>query len=199
MLNKLCCILAKKLTKYSEPEKEPIYVYGLELIISTIICLISILLVSVLLSDAKSGILFVSIFVPLRLFTGGYHAATYSKCFIISNFSYLVILFLKNIFWNRLPLSLWILILVCTGNYITRNAPVINVHQPIDKYKQLHNKKITKYILLIDCALIVYLLTNQKELMCMAILSICLIAAFMLIADKSFFIRKGRTSNEISC
>lgn len=199
MLNKMSCILAKKLIKFSQPEKEAIYVYGLELIISTVIGLVSILLISALLSDVRSGIVFIFTFVPLRLFSGGYHAMTYRKCFIISNFSYLVILFLKDILWDKLPSGIWFCLLICVSTYIVKNAPVINLRQPINKCKQMRNKRITRHILVTDGIWIVYLLINHKELMSMAILSICLISAFMLIVNKSFFIRKEQMKNEVSC
>lgn len=199
MLNKVSCILAKKLAKYSEPEKEDIYIYGLELIISTVMGLISILFISVVLSNIKLGILFIFIFVPLRLFTGGYHAATYCKCFIVSNFSYLLVLILKNILWSKLLSEIWICLFIFVSYYIIKNAPVINVHQPINKYKQMRNKRVTKYILAADGIWILYLAINYKELLSMAVLSICLIAAFMLIADKSFSIRKEQIKNEVSC
>lgn len=199
MLNKVSCILAKELAKSSEPEKEPIYIYGLELIISTVIGLIAILIISVALSNIRSGILFIFVFVPLRLFTGGYHAATYYQCFIITNISYMAVLILKNMLWNKLPFGIWLCLFICVSVYIIKNAPAINVHQPINKYKQMQSKRMTRYILAADGIWIVYLFVNNKELMSMAILSICLIAAFMLIAGQSFLIRKERINDEISC
>lgn len=51
MLNKAAGKLAKKLAEYSDTDKEEIYIYGVELIISTFFCLFSILLVSCLLSS----------------------------------------------------------------------------------------------------------------------------------------------------
>ena len=87
MLNKVACKLAKKIVECSDTDKEEIYIYGLELIISTFFGLSSILLISCLLFCFTSGLVFISVFVPLRLFTGGYHAENYGKCFIISNIS----------------------------------------------------------------------------------------------------------------
>lgn len=185
MLNKVAGILAKKLVEYSDADKEEIYIYGLELIISTFFGLISILLISCLLSHFTSGLVFISVFVPLRLFTGGYHAATYSKCFVISNISYLLILFVRDITLEIFPMWIWSFLLIGTCCYIMKNAPIINSAQPINESKQKRNKKMTKYILIADMAWIVCLAINQRELMVMAILGIFLASVLMLISDKS--------------
>lgn len=183
MLNKIASKLAKKLIRYSEAGKEEIYIYGLELIISTFFCLLSILLVPCLLSSFTSGLVFISIFVPLRLFSGGYHAKTYSKCFVISNLSYLLVLFLKYITWKIVPMEIWWCLLAGMCYYIVKNAPIINPAQPISESKQKRSKKITKYILTADIVWIIYLALIQEELMSMAILSICLVSAMMLISE----------------
>lgn len=192
MLYKMSVKLAKKLVEHSEDKKEDIYIYGLELIISTIIGLSSILLMSYMLSELKSGLIFIIMFVPLRLFTGGYHATTYGKCFVISNCSYLIILVLKYMMWDNTPSGIWIGLLIIASCYIAANAPVINQAQPISEYKQMHSKRIARYILITEIAVIAIPSADQKDLMCMSVLSICLVAAFMLITDKAFMQSKKR-------
>lgn len=108
MLNKVAYKIAKKIVECSDADKEEIYIYGLELIISTFFGLVSILLISCLLSRFTSGLVFISVFVPLRLFTGGFHAATYNRCFVISNISYLLILFVRDITLEIFPMWTWL-------------------------------------------------------------------------------------------
>lgn len=189
MLNKVASKLAKKLAECTDADKEEIYIYGLELIISTFFGLISILILSCLLSRFRSGLVFISVFVPLRLFTGGYHAATYSKCFVISNISYLIVLLVRDITLEVIPIWIWSFLLIGMCCYIIKNAPIINSAQPINESKQKRNKKMAKFILIADIVWIVYLALNQRELMVMAILSICLASVLMLISDKSFIVR----------
>lgn len=78
MLNKVSVQLSKFLLYKIKGDKqeEDIYTYGFELIISTIGFFVSIVTISTILSDFVSGLVFLATFVPLRLFTGGYHAAT---------------------------------------------------------------------------------------------------------------------------
>lgn len=189
MLNKVAGKLAKKLAECSDADKEEIYIYGLELIISTFLGLISILILSCLLSSFTSGLVFIFVFVPLRLFIGGYHAATYSKCFVISNISYLIVLLVRDITLEMFPMWIWYFLLIGMCCYIIKNAPIINSAQPINESKQKRNKKMTKFILIADIVWIVYLALNRRELMVMAILSICLASVLMLISDKSFNVR----------
>lgn len=196
MLYKVSAKLAKKLVEHSEDEKEDVYIYGLELIISTVVELASILLISYLLFELKSGLIFLIMFVPLRLFTGGYHAKTYGKCFVISNCAYLTILVLKYIMWDNIPSEIWIELLLIASCYIAANAPVINQAQPINEYKQMRSKRIARFILITEIAAIAILSVSHKELMSMSVLSICLVAAFMLITDKSFMQLKKRGVTE---
>lgn len=189
MLNKVAGELAKKLVNCSDTDKEEIYIYGLELIISTFFGLFSILLLSCLLSCFTSGLVFISVFVPLRLFIGGYHAETYSKCFIISNVSYLLILFVRDIALKIFPIWIWSFLLIGMCSYILKNAPIFNSAQPINEIKQKRNKKMTKYILIVDIVWIFCLALNRRELMVMAILSICLASVLMMISNKSVVVR----------
>jgi Accessory gene regulator B. len=81
-------------------------------------------------------------------------------------------------------------------------APVINPAQPINPYKKIRSKKITKIILCFETLWIFLLSYSRKELFCMAVLSICLIAFFMFIADEPIFIkfkRKGKNEHAFTC
>lgn len=184
MLERIFSKIARKFAEYSDTDKEDIYIYGLEIIISTTIGLSSILLLSYMLSSFMSGLVFLSIFAPLRLFTGGYHASSYGRCFIISNLSFLLVLIIGDIIWEKLSFWGWMFLLSFLCYYIITNAPVVNSNQPISKSKQRQNKKNARLILIFDIVWIIYLSINQKKLMVIAILGICLVGIFMLIPKK---------------
>lgn len=57
--------------------RKSVYVYGAELFFSTSFGTISILLIAVLAGQFISGILFLLVFISLRIFVGGFHASTY--------------------------------------------------------------------------------------------------------------------------
>ena len=66
-------------------EKRPVFVYGFELSLSTLSSILSIILLSIIFKNVYFSLLFLYIFFFLRLFSGGYHAPTYSRCFILTN------------------------------------------------------------------------------------------------------------------
>lgn len=160
-----------------------VYTYGFELIISTFLGLISIVLVSLIQFDLKTGLLFIYIFVPLRLFTGGYHAKTYGKCFVLSNLSFLLVVFVKNNIWMMGTKRVWICLLVIVSICIAKRAPVISLEQQIEATKQQRSKVCARYILALDLLLVLYFSTRDKQNMCLVILTICLVSALMLITD----------------
>lgn len=194
MLNKLSYILATKLLKKvgnSNYDLE-VYVYGFELITSTLACFVTILLFSLSLSELKVGILFIIIFASLRIFTGGYHANTYRKCFVITNLSYILLVLIKKATWKIVPTEVWLCLLVIAIIYIWRKTPIINVAQPISVEKQKICNRNTKIILLLDAIGCLLIALTSKKMMCMMILTVCLVAIFMLIADKSMTYEERR-------
>lgn len=60
-----------------DQRKKVIYTYGIQLSLSTLASMCSIVLLGILLGDAPSAFLFLGVFFFLRLFGGGYHAPTY--------------------------------------------------------------------------------------------------------------------------
>lgn len=192
MLHKISKAMAKKLAMSSEPEKEEIYVYGLELIITTFLGLASIVLVSGVLSEWSSAWIFTGIFVPLRLCTGGYHADTYGKCFVISNLSYLSLLIIKKLTERRVPMLVWLVLLVIACWYIGKNAPVLHRNQMINEQKQKRNRKMARVLLIVDVAVSLGLVIYQSQYVVMVALSIYLVVVFMMVADKKVVFRKKR-------
>lgn len=197
MLHKISKAMAKKLAMSSEPEKEEIYVYGLELIITTFLGLASIVLVSGVLSEWSSAWIFTGIFVPLRLCTGGYHADTYGKCFVISNLSYLSLLIIKKLTERRVPMLVWLVLLVIACWYIGKNAPVLHRNQMINEQKQKRNRKMARVLLIVDVAVSLGLVIYQSQYVVMVALSIYLVVVFMMVADKKVVFRKKRGESAI--
>lgn len=54
--------------------------YGLDVMLSTLLNLLCILMVSLLMGELLLGMVFIFVFVPIRSFTGGYHADTKIRC-----------------------------------------------------------------------------------------------------------------------
>lgn len=189
MLTKISSRLTDLLIKKSKTvsyDKE-VYIYGLELVLSTVFCFVGILLSSCLLSNIYTGIIFILILAPLRTFTGGYHADSYAKCFLISNVLYAVLLIINNYVLNNMNIIIWWTLLLIFSLYISKRAPIINKAQPIKREKQEICKRNTRYVLVFDAIFIFSLFFLNRELMNMAILCIGLVAVLMLIAEKPIY------------
>ena len=102
-----------------------VFVYGLELFISTGLCIISVLGISVWLNMGWLGALFLICFMPIRTLVGGYHASTYGKCFMITNTIAIINIIVCS--WLDklcLPNTIDFFILFCLFIYIILQTPV---------------------------------------------------------------------------
>ena len=135
-----------------------VYIYGIELIISTLAGLISIIGVSKLYSCTILGVIFIIFFVPLRLFTGGYHANTYGKCYFVSILSFGILLSIQYFSWNKISWS----------------------------WNKTFSRSEARKIVFVEGVLILLLAIVDKRIMSMAVLSVWLVVIFMLLANKYF-------------
>ena len=74
-----------------EPEKDKIYAYGMELVLSGLINILSVLLISILLFYPVDGLLFLAAFIPLRTTAGGYHANSHLSCNLVFLSTFIVL------------------------------------------------------------------------------------------------------------
>lgn len=185
MLNQVSSKLAKVLIRKAKciEYEEEVYVYGLELTLSTLAGFSAILVLSILFKAFDEGITFLFMFVPLRLYTGGYHSSTYGKCFLVSIISFVSIMIIRRLLVLILaPGKIFCLYLIITI-YIAVNAPKLNNNQRINEAKVRRCKYIALTLLGIDSMWVMYLWYIESNLMYISILSVCLVAAFMLITD----------------
>ena len=108
-------------------EKKEIYQYGMMLFLTSFLGIASILLISVLFFNIIDGIVFLTVFCGLRMFAGGLHCKSYSSCFLLSNFIYIlnevVVVLICRI--HPVAIVICIVLLVCIAYlYIIRNAPI---------------------------------------------------------------------------
>lgn len=84
----------KAIIKDSEKDKCR---YGLEIMISTIIGFMVIILTGVIFGSTSIAVVYLLCIVPLRTYTGGYHANTYLTCNIVFTLIFVVNLFLYKL------------------------------------------------------------------------------------------------------
>lgn len=90
-------LLSQKIIKKQEKE---IYVYGTQLVISSIINLLICITISLLLGELINGLIFFAVFSSLRRFTGGFHCKTFIMCNVVFS-SVVALALLSNTFLGK--------------------------------------------------------------------------------------------------
>ena len=137
--------LSQRITEFLIHEKSisendaEIYQYGVEITISSLLNIILVMLVSAVVQSIISGIVFLSVFITLRQFSGGYHAKTYFRCNAVLVITYIAVLLLSQ----YVVISFWVdCILILLGVIaLILFAPVPNIHKPLTKYECRKHKK----------------------------------------------------------
>lgn len=168
----------------NEDEKKR-YTYGFELCFSTIISLISILMISILKKDFFFGILFLFIFMPLRMTANGYHAKTFSCCFLLTNSVFIIYLLLLNIYKYNLALNVTWVVLIASIICICLLAPVVHPNHKLSDTKKKQNRFYALTILGIDLLIVVFFAFQKHYKISYAIsITIIIVASMMIIKNK---------------
>lgn len=118
-------------------EEKDIYVYGTELIISSIINLFICLIISLLFKDFIDGLIFFISFSSLRRFTGGFHSKSFLRCNII--FAIIVVMtLLFNMFFSKIfdNVVATVILIIFSLLSIVLFSPVYNANKKLSKYER---------------------------------------------------------------
>ena len=150
MLHTLSNRMATRLANHGiiNSESIEVYVYGLELVFSFFFSSVVILLIGILLSKVWETIVFLTIFVLLRSFTGGYHAKTFTRCAIVTFTTYISVIVL-SIFVSYIPLYVYIMGVVIGFLIIAIVAPVEHPNKEIPQNKKIKHKITSMIIYLV--------------------------------------------------
>lgn len=164
------------------PEMRPQYEYAIEIIVERFITLASMLLISICLGKVIHSIFFLSFFMLLRRYTGGYHAGNFYFCYIESMLIFiLIMIFGDKILSNQIlsyvsfVSSFALIMLVGTINH-----PNMNYSEP----ELRESKKSARYMLLLETFIIVSLWTLEasEQYICFMSWGIILCALSVVVA-----------------
>ncbi len=193
MINKVSIIIADYFfeNKLIEKKDIEIYVYGLHLIISSIIGIIIILLIGLLIGRFIDSVIFLVCFILLRNYSGGYHANSYLRC----NLYFTGVFLITDLVINFTPAGLidsMSVIFVCTSFCILFiYAPMDNENKKLDKMQKVKNRKLTLIIFFILTVIAVSSKINDIYYHYNIIVTIFFVAILMVIQ-----IIKERNENE---
>lgn len=139
--------LAQKITSLfiqngAEKEDREVYEYGLLIILSNLITVSVLLLLAVLLGIIKEMFCFLTVFISVRHFAGGYHAKRYQSCFVISLVSCLLLVYAGKYLYVKRGLAL--VLLLVSSAVIFCLAPVRPKEQVLKEDRAVYHKKMSR-------------------------------------------------------
>ena len=154
-------LFKRKLINQNDRE---VYTYALEVIVLNVGLLITLFVISVFMKQLLFFVCYLCFFVPLRIFSGGYHAKRSEVCFTMSVGIYiLALLILKNnvhLYENTVLLSIASLFLLII--YIF--SPMENENHPLADNQRKRNKIIVRIMVFLDFTLLIIFCFNQSTL-----------------------------------
>lgn len=164
-----------------------VYYYGLEILFSTVITTLSILVLSYIVSSISIGVLYLLFTMPLRSTLGGYHAKSYMHCFLLSNFIFFATNILIHLFSTcnfSIYLAYTLLFLSCM--YLYCSQPTRNPCHPISDSTLRKNKKNADYFLTAEILLILFfiLLDVNTKYILISIFAIVSVAFLKIIVSR---------------
>ena len=166
-----------------DEKQKPVYIYGFQLFLSSAAAMISIFILSCLLGEVYTSFVFSAIFVSIRLFSGGYHAKTYSKCFIVSNMVFLICFFLAQAI-HEYHMDFVYPVMVCLSlSVIVILTPIKHKNHPLSDAAYHKNKKISRAIAFSEslCILIMHFFSLAPSFTSMASVTLTAVAVMMIV------------------
>lgn len=188
--------LASKLTEFIcshkkvSPDMVEIYTYGFEIAISSILNFVLVLCCGIVLGDILASIIYLFVFIFLRLFTGGYHATTYLRCNITMIVSFLLTYALyRTLIWLNVDIRILEAIMLVDAVPIILFAPVKNPHKELtpDEVKKFQVMSIVIYICLSGLSMTAVLF----EIKYGTLMIVTLTAVSVMILVEIFMQRRG--------
>lgn len=190
--------LSKSIIESIYGEEDPkldLYIYGLELLFSSVVSTILLLVFGIIVGALIESIIFIVVFSAIRIFAGGFHSRSFILCNIITVLNFVIILIIYRYF-NVILFSPFVYSIVFGLSFIlcVLFAPIENNNNPIrDELKTKHK---IKALIVLTIDIIVYFVClygfkmTQITILLLTLLSV---DVFMVIA---LFIKLRRNKNE---
>lgn len=178
-------------------EKQHIYMYGAELLISGLASTITILILGLLLQRLVETLLLMLPFYFMRVYAGGYHAETYKNCYLSFCIGFIVILLSTGFIIKYQQDHIIMYFAFAAAAIIFVIAPIEDHSRPLTvnervKYNKMVKVPVSLFLLISE---IMYWKYNWHEMVyiTMAIISVCIVLGIGIIKNKII----GFDSNKI--
>lgn len=139
---------ARFLVQYGVINKKDIeiYKYGIEVFFLFTMDLLSIFILSLFIGNFIETICYFLAFMPLRFFSGGYHATTRLRCYIISLVAYIIFSIIIAIDFQKITRILMVFITLFSLLVVVLFAPVVHKNHYLTMQEIIICKRISRKI-----------------------------------------------------
>lgn len=120
----------------NEADVQDFYRYGIEISISSFLNIFLVVVLGLLIHHVTESIIFLTLFISIRSFTGGYHADSYFRCNLLMCTSFILTVFLNIAATGKLALPADIALVFITQIIVLLLSPVENKNKPIPEEKR---------------------------------------------------------------
>lgn len=178
-LSQRCSDIFVKYKIVSDAERD-IYVYGFELLFTTLFSTISILAAAVFMEKITEAVIFIAVFFVIRMFSGGYHANTHWGCFFITNAVFFVSLALTDRM-EGFSTFVRITLFLAAAVFIWIFAPMVHPNQPLTPEKFSKNRRLTHICLFMTIVMTVLLYALDYRRLAVSVGSALMMVCMMMI------------------
>ncbi|MDF2472889.1 MAG: putative accessory regulator protein [Anaerocolumna sp.] len=148
MIHKFATIIADSLfkNKIIPDEQKDIYIYGYEILLSSMLNLSLVLISGILLHQIPSAVIFYIVFVITRLYSGGYHADSYLKCNVIFVIVFLLTIAVSKLLYHEMSFVYLIIFLSIYIGSVLEYAPIENANKKLTEENKVKYRKISIWI-----------------------------------------------------
>ena len=163
-----------------------VYIYGFQLFWSTVLCIMSILGLSILLGYWKSAIVFFVYFMPIRVTAGGYHAKSYQHCFLLTNSIAIFCIMASKCLTHFMEVKTiaWAILTILAG-YIWVNAPIVSKKYFLSQERLKRNRKYACSTLIMEVVMLLFIETFlDSSIFYTAVITTCAVTIMFIIEKR---------------
>ena len=137
------------------------YEYSLELLLSTVLNFLAVIVIAVLTGKILEGTLFILGFVPLRALAGGYHADTHFRCLLILLINFSLFLLIAYFIPAKFIFAVTISMIILSIFLVFFLSPVEDSNRPFSEQERKTLKRksrtsISVYSAAVFCLIILF-------------------------------------------
>lgn len=141
------CVAASVKRNIISKDESEFFVFAFALMLSQALGIATCLIIGAIFQSIIESILYLLFFIPLRTFSGGFHAGSHLKCYVSSVLLFVGSVFLGVFVSNILQLLIITIIFACCALMLLLIAPVEDKNKPLSEREVIKCQAMVKTIL----------------------------------------------------